>query len=157
MPIFRTMIVAAIIFLIDRLSKWFVVEWLDLANILRIEVFPPYLNLTMAWNRGINFGMFGNGDNTMRLVLIALAAVIVTMLVFWVRNKTSGLIVFSVGTIVGGAIGNVFDRITYGAVADFINMSCCGIDNPYAFNVADTAIFVGAILLILYADRETHK
>ena len=53
------------------------------------------------------------------------------------------------GVLVGGAIGNVVDRIIYGAVADFLNMSCCGIDNPFAFNVADVAIFVGAVGLVL--------
>jgi signal peptidase II len=53
---------------------------------------------------------------------------------------------------VGGALGNVVDRLAYGAVADFLNMSCCGIDNPYAFNVADIAIFFGAVGLILFAE-----
>jgi signal peptidase II len=51
--------------------------------------------------------------------------------------------------LLGGALGNVVDRLIYGAVADFLNMSCCGIDNPYAFNVADIAVFAGAIGLVL--------
>jgi signal peptidase II len=54
------------------------------------------------------------------------------------------------GLLVGGALGNVIDRIAYGAVADFLNMSCCGIENPYAFNVADIAIFAGALGLVLF-------
>jgi signal peptidase II len=58
------------------------------------------------------------------------------------------------GLLVGGAIGNVIDRIRFGAVADFLNMSCCGFTNPYAFNVADISIFVGAGLLILLSGRE---
>ena len=58
-----------------------------------------------------------------------------------------------VGLIVGGALGNVWDRLQYGAVADFINMSCCGIRNPFAFNVADAAIFAGAAVLILLPRR----
>lgn len=157
MPLVRTMIIALIVFLIDRVSKWFVVEWLDLVNKLRIEVSPPYLNLTMAWNKGINFGIFGGGNEAMRFLLIGLAVLIIVFLVYWVRNKPSKLITFSVGSIVGGALGNVYDRVSYGAVADFINMSCCGINNPYAFNIADAAIFLGAFLLILFADSETHK
>ena len=52
---------------------------------------------------------------------------------------------------VGGALGNAWDRLQYGAVADFLNMSCCGIDNPYAFNIADVAIFAGAALIALKA------
>ncbi|MES2542698.1 MAG: signal peptidase II, partial [Pseudomonadota bacterium] len=55
------------------------------------------------------------------------------------------------GFLVGGALGNIIDRIAYGAVADFLNMSCCGIENPYAFNVADIAIFAGALGLVIFA------
>ena len=63
---------------------------------------------------------------------------------------------FSVGAglVVGGAIGNVIDRVLYGAVADFLNMSCCGIVNPFVFNVADIAIFAGAGVLILLSGEK---
>jgi signal peptidase II len=57
----------------------------------------------------------------------------------------------SAGVLIGGALGNVVDRVAYGAVADFLNMSCCGFENPYAFNVADIAIFAGAIGIVLFA------
>jgi len=67
----------------------------------------------------------------------------------WVRREEPGRWAqISAGLLVGGALGNVIDRILYGAVADFLNMSCCGIENPYAFNVADIAIFLGALGLI---------
>ena len=56
--------------------------------------------------------------------------------------------------LIGGALGNVIDRIVYGAVADFLNMSCCGFDNPFAFNVADIAIFIGAFGLILFTGEK---
>ena len=59
----------------------------------------------------------------------------------------------SAGVLIGGALGNVVDRVAYGAVADFLNMSCCGIDNPFSFNVADIAIFVGAVGLILFTGK----
>jgi signal peptidase II len=59
------------------------------------------------------------------------------------------------GLLVGGALGNIVDRIAYGAVADFLNMSCCGIENPYAFNVADIAIFGGALGLVVFAKGES--
>ncbi len=61
------------------------------------------------------------------------------------------------GLIVGGAIGNALDRVIFGAVADFLNMSCCGINNPYAFNVADIAIFFGAFGLVLFGDKAQNK
>ena len=62
-----------------------------------------------------------------------------------------------IGLVVGGALGNVMDRILYGAVADFLNMSCCGIRNPYAFNVADIAIFVGAVGLLIFGEKLHNK
>ena len=57
------------------------------------------------------------------------------------------------GLIVGGAIGNVFDRFIYGAVADFINITCCGLNNPYSFNLADTSIFIGVLGIIFYLEE----
>jgi signal peptidase II len=69
----------------------------------------------------------------------------------WIRRENPGRWAqISAGLLVGGALGNVIDRIVYGAVADFLNMSCCGIENPYAFNVADISIFAGAIGLIFF-------
>jgi signal peptidase II len=59
--------------------------------------------------------------------------------------------------LIGGALGNVVDRIAYGFVVDFLNMSCCGIDNPFVFNIADIFIFAGAIGLILFEDRARGK
>jgi signal peptidase II len=63
----------------------------------------------------------------------------------------------SAGLLIGGALGNVVDRVLYGAVADFLNMSCCGIENPYTFNVADIAIFAGAIGLIFFTGNGDKK
>ena len=57
----------------------------------------------------------------------------------------------------GGALGNVVDRVLHGAVADFLNMSCCGINNPYAFNIADISIFIGAIGLVIFTDTDGKK
>ena len=143
----RTLIVAALVLGLDRLSKIYVVEVLDLQARLFIPVWDPFLNLTMAWNEGINFGLFDFGAAG-RWVLVAVALAIVAALIGWVRSG-GWLQAAGAGLIVGGALGNVWDRVTWGAVADFINMSCCGIRNPFAFNVADAAIFGGAALLLL--------
>lgn len=137
-------------FLIDQVSKYYVVHVLDLINRQVIEVAPPYLTLRMAWNTGINFGLFSDGADWSRWFLIALALVICVAVVIWIRRERPrhiGLV--SAGLLIGGALGNVVDRVIYGGVADFLNMSCCGFVNPYAFNVADIAIFVGAAGLIL--------
>jgi signal peptidase II len=141
---------AIITFAVDQALKWFVVQYLDLANRLLIEVYPPLLELRMAWNTGINFGLL----NISRWVLIAVALAIVAWVLVWIRREGGGrMAMISAGLLVGGALGNVVDRVIYGAVADFLNMSCCGIENPYAFNVADIAIFVGAIGLILFTGK----
>ncbi len=143
----RALAVAALVFAIDRASKIWVVEVLDLRTRLHIPVVEPWLVLAMAWNQGINFGLFDFGAAG-RWLLVGLALAIVAGLLVWVR-KGGWLQAVGVGAIIGGAIGNVWDRLRWGAVADFINMSCCGITNPFAFNLADAAIFGGALLLIL--------
>ncbi len=141
--------------LADQASKWAVIERMALPQRLYVEVFPPYLNFTMAWNTGINFGLFGGGSDAMRWVLIALAAAICGWVLAWAwRERDNAMTQVAAGLLVGGALGNVIDRLRYGAVADFINMSCCGINNPYAFNIADVAIFAGAGLLIVFAGRK---
>jgi lipoprotein signal peptidase len=144
--------IATVIFVIDQLTKWWVVHVMELARVGAIDVFPPYLNFRMAWNTGINFGLLsGNADWT-RWVLISVALGIVLFVLVWMRRDPPGRtgLIFA-GLLIGGALGNVVDRLLYGAVADFLNMSCCGIDNPYAFNVADISVFVGAIGLALFS------
>ncbi len=137
------------IFLMDQASKYLVVQGLDLANRLQIDVFPPYLTFRMAWNRGVNFGI-GSGFD-MRWVLIGIAVVISAIVLYWVKREGGSKWTYiSAGLLVGGALGNVLDRLVYGAVADFLNMSCCGFENPYAFNVADIAVFAGAIGLVIF-------
>ena len=154
MPLLRMAVAAVIAFGLDRLSKILVVHWLGLASVGIIEVQPPYLVLKMAWNKGINFGLFSVNDSQWVLVLIAL--VISCALMIWGYNKSGWLRPMAVGAIVGGALGNAFDRVFYGAVADFLNMSCCGITNPSSFNIADAFIFCGALFLIV-GGRTTSK
>ena len=133
---------------IDRLTKWYVVDVLDLKTRMTAEVWPPFLNLVMAWNEGINFGIPLGGP----MVLIGLAVVISAALILWTMRRGSTAIGVGAGLVVGGALGNAWDRASdWGAVADFLNMSCCGIDNPFSFNVADIAIFVGAVWIAIRA------
>jgi signal peptidase II len=101
----------------------------------------------MAWNTGINFGI-PLGD---RWFLIALTFAISGGLIWWVLRRGSPVLAWGAGAVLGGAIGNAWDRVVYGAVADFINNSCCGIQNPFSYNVADVAIFAGAIWIAIRA------
>ena len=148
-PMTRT---AIAVFVIDQIVKIWVVQLLDLKTVGTILVAPPFLILRMAWNAGINFGLFSGAGDVMRWVLIALALAISAWIVIWMRRDRPGPSVqISAGFVLGGAIGNIIDRLIYGAVADFLNMSCCGFENPWSFNVADIAIFVGAFGLIILA------
>ncbi|MGR3487317.1 signal peptidase II [Pseudooceanicola nanhaiensis] len=151
-----TLITALITLVVDQLTKLLVVHGLNLRARGEIDVFPPYLNFRMAWNEGINFGLLSRQDDLMKWILVAIALAISAAVLWWVhreRPRTAGMI--AAGLLVGGAIGNVIDRLVYGAVADFLNMSCCRIENPYAFNVADIAIFLGAAALVLIpADKK---
>ena len=151
-------LVAAVTLVLDQVSKIAIVFGLDLEHRIEMDVFPPYLVFRMAWNDGVNFGLLGGQPDIMRWVLVAVALAISTWVVIWVRREKGGpWQQFAAGLLVGGAVGNVIDRITYGAVADFLNMSCCGIDNPFAFNVADVAVFAGAIGLVLMSGGSTPK
>jgi signal peptidase II len=150
-------LVAVITFVADQATKYAVVLGLNLREIGVIEVWPPYLTFRMAWNRGINFGLFADDAAVMRWVLIALAVGISIAVVFYTRRNiaTLGRLArIGAGLLVGGALGNAIDRIVFGAVADFLNMSCCGIANPYAFNVADIAIFAGVFAIAVFGDRK---
>ncbi len=153
-------ITAAAIFVLDQASKYAIVQGMNLIERGVIDVWPPFLTLRMAWNRGINFGLFAHDAEIMRWVLIAVALTISAWVWLWMRREGAGRWAqISAGFLIGGALGNVIDRIVHGAVADFLNMSCCGIENPYAFNVADVAIFAGAIGLILFTggDAKAEK
>ena len=148
----RFWITAIVVFVLDQLTKLAVVHGLDLINRGEMDVFPPYLTFRMAWNYGINFGLLSHGSDWARWALIGLALVISAWVIWWMRRETGNWKAeLSGGLLVGGALGNIIDRIAYGAVADFLNMSCCGIENPYAFNVADIAIFAGALGLVIFA------
>ncbi|MBB5720500.1 signal peptidase II [Loktanella ponticola] len=152
-PLFWT---AFWIFLIDQLSKYYVLHWLKLDQIRYIDVAAPFLTFRMAWNRGVNFGLGAGYDMRWALIGVALAISIGVIAWLWKAGGTRNMMI-AAGLLVGGAMGNIVDRVMYGAVADFLNMSCCGIDNPYAFNVADISIFAGAIGLAFLSDSGGSK
>jgi len=138
---------------LDQVSKVWVVFGLDLANRYEVEVWPGVVTFRMAWNRGVNFGLLSGDGDAGRWILIGIALAISVGVLWWVRGEGDRKVRLSAGVLLGGAIGNVIDRIAYGAVADFLNVTCCGIRNPWSFNVADIAIFAGAAGLVLWAGR----
>ena len=136
---------ALIAFALDQATKYGVIYGLGLVRKGEIEVFPPLLVFRKGMNTGINFGLFSDGADAMRWVLILVAVGISSLVVLWARRSFRKPVEFvAAGLVVGGALGNAIDRVIHPGVLDFLNMSCCGIDNPYVFNVADVFIFAGA-------------
>ncbi len=146
---------AGLSFLADQASKYLVIHWMGLDQRHRIDVLPPFLNFRYGENTGINFGLFGGGDEASRWILIGMSLAICLALVVWIARapKASRGMQLSAGLVIGGALGNVADRLLYGYVLDFLNTSCCGIQNPFVFNVADIFIFAGAAGLIFFDGR----
>lgn len=145
---------ALLIFVLDQVSKIAVVHGMDLIRRGYVDVVPGFVSFRMAWNQGVNFGLLSHGSDLVRWALIIVSLIISAWVFWWIRRADEGsLAQLSAGVLIGGALGNVIDRVRYGAVADFLNVTCCGIDNPFAFNVADIAIFAGAAGLVLFAGK----
>ncbi len=141
---------------IDQISKYLVVHVMRVAE-GSIDVLPPLLVFKYGENRGINFGLFQGDSDASRWALIGVSLVIsVAVLIWLLRSAPSRIVLLFGGLLIGGALGNVIDRVLYGYVLDFLNMSCCGIDNPFVFNLADVFIFAGAIGLMLF-DGKKHS
>ncbi|WP_170349816.1 MULTISPECIES: signal peptidase II [Ruegeria] len=141
-------------FAIDQISKYLVVHVMRVAE-GNIDVLPPLLVFKYGENRGINFGLFQGDSDTARWVLIGISlAVAIGVLIWLMRTTPSKLMLFCGGLLIGGALGNVVDRVLYGYVLDFLNMSCCGLNNPFVFNLADVFIFAGAFGLVLFDGKK---
>jgi signal peptidase II len=164
----------AAVMVLDQLTKWLVFEtvlrvagdapgffsWLVTQRSLEsfydaradyaTVVLAPFLNFVMVWNTGVSFGMFGGGGEWVKVALIAVAFVISGVMLAWLYLASRVLVASALALIVGGALGNVIDRFRFGAVADFVDVHVMGYHWP-AFNVADSAIAVGAGILILDA------
>ena len=137
---------AILIVVIDQLTKAWVLSGLDLREMGRVPVWPPVFNFTWVENRGVSFGLFGDGSA--RWMLSLFSVVVAGVLGGWALKADRRLLVTAIGLIMGGAIGNVIDRIRFGFVVDFLDFSGTGFF-PWVFNVADSAITVGVVLLIL--------
>jgi signal peptidase II len=143
----------------DQASKWWVLNVLNLPD-LRQAVLLPVLNLTMVWNRGVTFGLLTGLGAWGHVVLAVIALAVVVALGFWLRRAESRLVAAAIGAIAGGAIGNVIDRIRFGAVLDFIHAHVAtpwGDFSWYVFNVADAAIVCGVAILIIESQLSKRR
>lgn len=140
----KSLIVALTIIALDQINKWYMI---DIINIKEPIEVTSFFNLVMVWNRGISFGMFQHAFYS-PIIFTFLAILIIIALLFWLKNTDSMIEIISIGLVIGGAIGNVIDRIKYGAVADFYDFHAAGYHWP-AFNIADMAVFIGAVMLCI--------
>ncbi len=138
---------AILAFSIDRLSKWWFIDVYELPLKGTVEILPIF-DVVMVWNRGVSFSFLSATTDFGRWALVVLNLVIVAILIYWLRSAKNTWVSGAIGIVIGGAFGNIYDRIKFGAVADFFQFHW---ENWYfaVFNVADSFIFVGAVLLIL--------
>lgn len=156
-PLAIGLVIAAVVVGLDQLTKWWIVE-IVMTPPRVIEV-TSFFNLVMGWNRGISFGLFNNDSPLNSWLLPLVIFLIVCFLTVWLLRARDGLVCMALGLIIGGALGNFIDRLRYGAVADFLDVHAYGYHWP-AFNVADAAITVGALVLVwdsLFAREEASK
>ena len=136
---------AVAVIAVDQLSKWWIVE--RVMDPPRVMPVTPFFNLVMGWNRGVSFGMFNSDSAAATWVLSALALAIVGFLLVWMTRDDRASCAAVLGLVIGGALGNVIDRLRFGAVADFLDFHAFGYHWP-AFNAADAAISLGALALL---------
>ncbi|MEZ5863484.1 MAG: signal peptidase II [Geminicoccaceae bacterium] len=133
-----------LVLVLDFLTKQWALAALTDQGVVQVTGF---FNLVLVWNRGVSFGMFQAGSEQGRWLLVGMALVVSIVLVFWLRRERRPLPRLAIWLILAGALGNVVDRVRYGAVVDFLDFHAFGYHWP-AFNVADSAIVVGAALLV---------
>jgi signal peptidase II len=136
---------SVLVIVLDQLSKWLVVAHV-MKPPIRVEL-TPFFNLVLTHNRGVSFGMFSSGTDAGKWVLVCIALIITGVLTRWLFQSSRLFSVIALGLIIGGAMGNVIDRILVGAVVDFLDFHAFGNHWP-AFNIADAAISIGAICLV---------
>ena len=138
--------IAIIIIFADQSTKWLIVEYVMQPP--RTIYINKFMNLVLTWNHGISFGFFNNTNNANAIIITIIASLIVLYLFNWLSKAKTTRLKLSLGLIIGGAIGNIIDRILHGAVIDFLDLHFSVYHWP-AFNVADSSITCGAVLLII--------
>ena len=154
----RGLAAAVAVAVLDQLSKAAVLGFFSGQAFGARERITSFFNLVLTYNRGMSFGLFNNDAGVNALLFSLLAALIVAVLVFWLSRVESPLLAVAIGLVIGGAIGNVIDRIRFGAVVDFLDFYIGSWHWP-AFNVADSAICIGVAAMLLdglLLRREAH-
>jgi len=146
----RGVTVAVVVFALDQLVKWVVAGPLHLKTLGQIEFFPIF-NLTWVENYGVSLGLLTADSATGRWLLTGLTALIATVVAIWLWREKNRQDVIGLGLVLGGALGNILDRVRFGYVVDFADLHF-GAFRPFlVFNIADAAITVGVLILLFRA------
>lgn len=148
------LLAAAILIAVDQLSKWWILEVFNLPEKQSVLLLP-FFSLTMVWNKGISMGL-PLGESLGKWGIIVLTGGITVWLVIWLRRSARLFEAAALTLIIGGAVGNVIDRFIHGAVVDFIHLHAYGY-SFYVFNVADSAISIGVVMLLIDSLRDGDK
>ena len=142
------------IILLDQLTKWLMVNIVHLESREQVRLLP-FFNLTLVWNHGVSFGLLNDGGRWGSIGLIIFALIISGIFGSWLLKTDRIWPGVGMGLVIGGALGNVIDRVIHGRVFDFLDFS--GLGFPWIFNVADSAITIGMIMLAwdaFFANRQ---
>ena len=135
-----------ILIFLDQVTKWWIINYI--MQPIKILPITPFFNIVLTWNSGISFGIFSNQGSFSVIILSTLATLIVFFLAVWLMKAENKKLIIGLICIIGGAIGNIIDRVYHGAVIDFLDFHIKSYHWP-AFNLADSCIFIGATLIIL--------
>ena len=142
--------VAALVFIVDQFTKWLMIGPLNLQSVQQIYIMPIF-NLTWTENYGISLGMLNAETDTGRWMLVALTSAIAAGVAFWITREKARWDQAALGLILGGALGNILDRTRFGYVVDFADLHFGDFRPFLIFNVADAAISIGVVILLLRA------
>ena len=154
----RGLAVAVAVAVLDQLTKAAVLGFFAGHALGEHERITSFFNIVLTYNRGMSFGLFNDGAGVNAVLFSLVAAAIVAVLAYWLSRVESPFLAVAIGLIIGGAVGNVVDRIRLGAVVDFLDFYIGSWHWP-AFNVADSAICVGVAAMLLdglLLRREAH-
>jgi signal peptidase II len=143
------LLVAAVTFALDQASKWYAMDVLKVLVNGPARPLLPFLDLVGVRNTGISFGMLQSHSELGPILLIGFALVVTAFLVVWMTRSRSAVLAIGLGLAIGGALGNVVDRLRWGWVYDFLFVHIGAFDWWPVFNIADAAIVVGFALIVL--------
>lgn len=137
---------AVLVVALDQLAKYWILNILDLPSRQSVPLLPVF-SLSMVWNRGVSFGLLRADVDIARWGLAAFSLVVAGAMAVWARSNQRLTPAIGLGLVIGGAIGNLVDRVRFGAVADFLDFTRLGF--AWVFNVADSGITVGVAILLI--------